>query len=241
MSGQRGEPVAGGFDVAVTDYGDAVHVGARGELDVETVPRLAAALRQVESAGRDVTLDLRGLTFMDSSGINLLTEHAARADRDRFTFTIYAPSPSVGRVLDIAGVRDLLPIVDAPTRATAADARPRAGRPATAPGQLRVEVDDAPPVLRVRLAGELDVGTVPRLRQAVDAHARIGQTLIIDLSDVEFIDSMGLAALVRARHRARARGGQLQLVAGPPAVHAVFILTRLSAIFDWIPASPQTR
>jgi anti-anti-sigma factor len=58
--------------------------------------------------------------------------------------------------------------------------------------------------------------------------------VVIDLRDVEFIDSMGLAGLVRVRHRALARGARLQLVAAPASVHVVFILTGLHAIFDWV-------
>jgi anti-sigma B factor antagonist len=115
------------------------------------------------------------------------------------------------------------------------------GRSPLAGRHLQAGIDDAPPVVRIRLAGELEIGTVPQLRQAVDDHARHGQTMIIDLRDVEFIDSMGLAALVRARHRALARGAPLQLVAAPASVHVVFILTGLHRIFDWVPpATPQT-
>jgi anti-sigma B factor antagonist len=101
-------------------------------------------------------------------------------------------------------------------------------------GHLRVWVDDHPPNLNIRLAGEIDLGTAPQLKQAVDGHARTGQTLTIDLRDVTFIDSMGLAALVRAQHRAIARGGRLQLVAPGDGVLAVFRLTRLDRVFAWV-------
>jgi anti-sigma B factor antagonist len=101
---------------------------------------------------------------------------------------------------------------------------------------LHVWIDDRPERVQIRLAGELDLATVPQFRQVVDAHARGGQTMVIDLRAVEFIDSLGLAALVRARHRALARGARLQLVAPPESVYAVFTLTRLDALFDWVPA-----
>ena len=102
-------------------------------------------------------------------------------------------------------------------------------------GHLRVWVDDDhPPNLNIRLAGEIDLGTAPLLKQAVDGHARTGQTLTIDLREVTFIDSMGLAALVRAQHRAIARGGRLHLVAPDERVLAVFRLTRLDRIFLWV-------
>ena len=101
-------------------------------------------------------------------------------------------------------------------------------------GHLRVWVADHPPNLNIRLAGEIDLGTAPQLKQAIDGHARTGQTLTIDLREVTFVDSMGLAALVRARHRAIARGGRLQLVAPDERVLAVFRLTRLDRIFLWV-------
>ena len=101
-------------------------------------------------------------------------------------------------------------------------------------GNLRVWVDDHPPNLNIRLAGEIDLGTAPQLKQAVDGHARIGQTLTIDLREVTFVDSMGLAALVRAQHRAVARGGRLQLVAPAERVLAVFRMTRLDRVFAWV-------
>jgi anti-sigma B factor antagonist len=107
-------------------------------------------------------------------------------------------------------------------------------RPMAVGGHLRVWIDDGDDgLVRIRLAGELDIGTVTQLKQAVDAYARHGQTMIIDLREVDLIDSMGLAALVRARHRAVARGGRLALVSPPPHVRAVFGLTRLDGIFTW--------
>jgi anti-sigma B factor antagonist len=107
--------------------------------------------------------------------------------------------------------------------------------------KLNVWVDDAPARVVIRLAGEIDLATVPKLRQVLDAHARSGQTMVIDLREIDFIDSMGLAALVRARHRAIARGAKLELVTPPEAVYKVFTLTRLDQLFDWVPRPPRTQ
>jgi anti-sigma B factor antagonist len=101
-------------------------------------------------------------------------------------------------------------------------------------GHLRVWIEDQPPLLELRLAGELDLGTTPQLKQAVDAYARTGQTIVIDMREVGFIDSMGLAALVRVRHRALSRGAVLQLVAPPEPAWRVFALTGLDRVFDWV-------
>jgi anti-sigma B factor antagonist len=106
--------------------------------------------------------------------------------------------------------------------------------------KLNVWVDDTPARVVIRLAGELDLATVPQLRQVLDAHARSGQTMVIDLRDIDFVDSMGLAALVRARHRALARGAKLELVTPPESVYKVFTLTRLDQLFEWVPQPPRT-
>jgi anti-sigma B factor antagonist len=104
----------------------------------------------------------------------------------------------------------------------------------TLAGHLRVWIEDHPPLLELRLAGELDLGTAPQLKQAVDAYARTGQTIVIDLREVDFVDSMGLAALVRVRHRAVSRGAVLRLVAPAQPAWAVFTLTGLDRVFEWV-------
>jgi len=114
------------------------------------------------------------------------------------------------------------------------------GSPRTHP-RLDVWVDDTPARVTIRLAGEIDLATVPQLRQVLDAHARSGQTMVIDLREIDFVDSMGLAALVRARHRAIARGAKLELVAPPESVYKVFTLTRLDQLFDWVAQPPRTQ
>jgi anti-sigma B factor antagonist len=114
------------------------------------------------------------------------------------------------------------------------------GSPGTHP-RLQVWVDDSPARVVIRLAGEIDLATVPQLRQVLDAHARSRQTMVLDLREIEFVDSMGLAALVRARHRAIARGAKLELVAPPESVYKVFTLTRLDQLFEWVPQPPRTQ
>jgi stage II sporulation protein AA (anti-sigma F factor antagonist) len=100
--------------VSVAARGDWIGVSARGELDIATSPQLDAALREVEASDRRVAVDLQALTFMDSSGVNLLVRHTARARSIGFALAIIPPVHRVARVLDLAGVRHLLPIVDRP-------------------------------------------------------------------------------------------------------------------------------
>ena len=51
----------------------------------------------------------------------------------------------------------------------------------------------------IRVGGELDLGTVPTLEQELEAAMdRPTGGVVVDLSDLEFIDSTGIAVLVRA-------------------------------------------
>jgi anti-sigma B factor antagonist len=85
----------------------------------------------------------------------------------------------------------------------------------------------------VAASGELDAATAPEfeaaLGQAIGGGAK---HVLIDLAGVSFIDSSGLATLVRALKRSRAGKGDLVLAGLRPAVRKVFDLTRLDKAFD---------
>ncbi|MGY1653382.1 STAS domain-containing protein [Geodermatophilus sp. SYSU D01119] len=67
------------------------------------------------------------------------------------------------------------------------------------------------PGLRVR--GELDIATVPRLAECVEAELSARpRSLVIDLTDTEFMDSAGARELARAAKRTAAAGVALQVV-----------------------------
>ena len=63
------------------------------------------------------------------------------------------------------------------------------------------------------LAGEIDMSTAPKLREAaLNALHQYGPNLHLDLSRVEFMDSTGLEVLIATRRRAKLEGGQFHLV-----------------------------
>jgi anti-sigma B factor antagonist len=67
----------------------------------------------------------------------------------------------------------------------------------------------------VALRGELDLSGVDRARQAIEqAEANESPLLVLDLSELEFIDSMGLEVMLRAARRAHDSGRRL-IVARP--------------------------
>jgi anti-sigma B factor antagonist len=83
----------------------------------------------------------------------------------------------------------------------------------------------------VALRGELDVTDAASAAVALIALAARDCEIIVDLADLEFIDSSGLAALVLARRHARQAGGDLLLAAPQKQVLRLLTLTRLVEVF----------
>jgi anti-sigma B factor antagonist len=79
----------------------------------------------------------------------------------------------------------------------------------------------------VTAAGEIDISTVTRLRERLFEIAASGRPLVVDLSQVSFIDSVGLSMLVGTANRAAAHGGSLQVVCARPKIGQLLRLTGL--------------
>ena len=78
---------------------------------------------------------------------------------------------------------------------------------------LRIESITAGDCAVLRIAGEIDVYTAPKLRQTViDLVGNGTLHIIADLRDVDFLDSTGMGALVGSLKRLRTRRGSLKLV-----------------------------
>src|SRR5215204_4696444 len=98
------------FAVEVQRRDDVAIVEPRGELDVATVETLRAALDGIKSAAR-LVLDLRGLSFIDSTGLHLLVALHQRAQRDGFQLTLLAPAAPLDRAIELCGLDKALPFV----------------------------------------------------------------------------------------------------------------------------------
>jgi anti-sigma B factor antagonist len=86
-------------------------------------------------------------------------------------------------------------------------------------------------VLTVR--GEIDSLTAPAFKAATeDLLTAPGDVLVMDLADVRFLASSGLAVLIAAAHRADERGIRLRLVVASRAVRRPLEITGTAAMFD---------
>lgn len=81
-------------------------------------------------------------------------------------------------------------------------------------GQFSVLCTEERGVAVVAAHGELDLGSVPRLRRTLKEVAAEGATrVVVDLSALSFMDSSGLGLVIEQRSALQVRGGQLLLVA----------------------------
>jgi len=107
------------FSISTDERGGRVHVTLRGELDLATAPQFEDVLRSRIDGGHEVLVDLRGLEFMDSSGIRVLVAAHAHAVRLDSRLVIVRPegSSAVAKIIEVSGLDEELNIVDDPAQA----------------------------------------------------------------------------------------------------------------------------
>jgi anti-sigma B factor antagonist len=108
--------VDSGFEVRVEPAREAVWVEPLGELDLATIPELRGQVEELIAVGFEhVVIDLRGLSFMDVSGLRLLLCLAAEAQSGGWTLSMIQGGVAVRRVFELTGTLARLPFVSAPT------------------------------------------------------------------------------------------------------------------------------
>ena len=106
-------------------------------------------------------------------------------------------------------------------------------RPFAPPGTRTNFVGDRPVRLdHVRLEWEIDLAARPSLRAAISdqLHHEAVIRVIVDLSDVSFIASMGMRLLLIAGRTVAAKGGKMALLAPIPDVDAVLRTARIDGV-----------
>src|SRR4051812_31053302 len=93
------------FRCEVAPHRDEVLVRPVGELDLATVPMVDEQLAELSSSGfTRLVLDLRGVRFLDSTGLRMLLAWHGRSTNDGIAFSVIPGPPVVQRVLEITGV-----------------------------------------------------------------------------------------------------------------------------------------
>jgi anti-sigma B factor antagonist len=85
----------------------------------------------------------------------------------------------------------------------------------------------------ISLEGEVDVYTAPQLKQQIiDMLDNNITNIIVDITNVEYLDSTALGVLIGGLKRLRERDGVLDLICPNPRIRRIFEITGLDKIFD---------
>ncbi len=103
---------------------------------------------------------------------------------------------------------------------------------------LEVHTEHVSGATVVRPEGEIDLGSAPELRNSLrDAQQAKPDKLVVDLTEVPYMDSSGVATLVEAMQMSRKNGGALVLCCMQDRVRSIFEIARLDMVFQIV----QTR
>ena len=97
-------PTDGLFDIDVQHRDGVVVVRPIGELDLATAPQLRAILQELRQQKASVLIDLKDLTFLDSTGLRLIWDADAAARADGMDLTLTVGQPDVMRVFEVTGL-----------------------------------------------------------------------------------------------------------------------------------------
>ncbi len=94
----------------------------------------------------------------------------------------------------------------------------------------------------VRVRGEVDLSWSQKVRKTIlDALAKSKGGVGVELSEVSYIDSSGIAALVEGFQSARGKGQKFALIAASQAVRGVLELARLDRVFPMVDSVEAAR
>jgi len=97
--------------------------------------------------------------------------------------------------------------------------------------QARFVVTPTDDCALVQACGEIDIATSPRLFDALLVAVGHSPRVVVDISDVTFVDSTGLNVLVSGLHHARGQHGELALVGPAGIVRNALHVTGLHRLF----------
>ena len=112
---ERATPPPELFSCVVARNGSSAWVRPAGDLDLDTVHRVDSALAGLREEGcGSLVLDLRGLTFMDSTGLRLVIRWHTAARDEGFQFAVVPGPEVVQRVFRLTGMDAQLTIAEPP-------------------------------------------------------------------------------------------------------------------------------
>ena len=101
------------FACEITREHHTATMRALGALDLTTVPILETRIAELRETGvRRIVLDLRGLDFIDSTGLRTILDCDAQARQDGFSIALIQGPRAVRYVFEVTGTTAYLPFID---------------------------------------------------------------------------------------------------------------------------------
>ena len=95
-------------------------------------------------------------------------------------------------------------------------------------------LEASPDFALVRVSGEVDLSWSQQVRKTILEALGKAKAVGVELSNVSYMDSSGIAALVEGFQNARGKGQKFALVAASPPVRSVLKLARLDKVFPMV-------
>jgi anti-sigma B factor antagonist len=193
-------------------------------------------------------LDMSAVNFLDTRALALFVSRVKNAREFGGDLILTHLTNPVRIIMELTRLDKAITIHD-----TVADALADIDAPETSPaesasttaesGQSTVQVEEEDDLCLIRLSGRIDAFIVPELRSRIDAwEGQAVQQFIVDLQNVAFMDSAGLAALVKLLKQARAAGGDVVLVKShSEATMRILSLTKFDKVFQMVETIPEAR
>lgn len=100
---------------------------------------------------------------------------------------------------------------------------------------LEVDTEERGGAVHVSLRGELDLSTVDKVENELRrVEEEEPELVVLDLTNLSFLDSTGLRTIVTADQRARKAGRRVVVIKGPQTVHRIFTITRLDERLEMV-------
>ena len=211
-------------------------VWLRGSYDLSSVTALAELMaRAIAIDDGDLVVDVHQVQSIDAASVGVLVRVCEFLDLRSRSLVLQSPSSAVRSVLDECDLTDLIdPHPADATQTTGADSALSTWVPVPATERIDPPTHDhdrGTPVTLV-LTGELDLVRVGDLRRKLMAATKEAQdTVLVDLSQVSFIDSSCVGALLYANRVAPIHGCELILMAPSPACREALEHLGVSVLF----------
>ena len=101
---------------------------------------------------------------------------------------------------------------------------------------MKIQLTSQGDIHVLELSGELDYHSSPELREKLtELTVKQAPKILVNLGDVDYMDSSGIATFVEAFQKAKRYQGRLILAALTPTVRGVFEIAKLDSIFEITP------